>query len=143
MRVLLWMLLLFLTLSCDKSQRPPAKTSVSTESRSPVAKSSSRPAGRVQESKDDACEHLLVRFRAVLDQSEGKCVTDDDCACYPAVVNCGGVTDLSTAARLDTLARMHSLASCSPKKGCVARKCSPVCVQGRCTASASALRQQP
>lgn len=119
-----------------------ADTGLNGSSTAPAVRPVANPAQRGSDRQvggDPLCGDLRRRFAALIDERDnGRCRTDSECACYPAVSNCGGASDRATVARLTTLARMYRLSGCPAPGGCAQQRCAPACVQRRCVSSAVA-----
>lgn len=85
--------------------------------------------------KTDPCYMLTEEFYGVLQAASGRCRTDADCARYPAVVDCDGVTDKATAAKLAPLGAQFRKLRCKRAR-CAFRKVlpRPTCREGACKA---------
>lgn len=84
--------------------------------------------------RESRCESIRREFDRVLAKATDTCESDEGCALYPILVNCGGVTDATTAVRL---VRLHDeyrkegcprVISCAPSLAEI-----PACVNGCCT----------
>jgi hypothetical protein len=120
-RWILWAWLLMVSAGC-KEQDPLAKAPQATEG--------ARAA--------DPCGDLKKQVREVLKLPAPRCQKDEECHCYPAVVDCGGVAHRTTVTRLHTLVRLYRLARCPRPKCLAAPTCNPSCVAGKCVQAASA-----
>ena len=97
------------------------------------ARTPPEPAGA--ESLDD-CDDVVSRVREVLGALPSSCAADGDCTCYPGgidgVTDCGGVSDLPTAARIGVFTQDFSRLRCDGSVSCAPRQCLAACVAGRC-----------
>lgn len=83
--------------------------------------------------RESRCESIRREFDGVLATASDTCVNDEGCALYPVLVNCGGVTDAATAARLVELHEKYREMGCPRVIACAPRLAEiPACVNGRC-----------
>ncbi len=83
--------------------------------------------------RESRCESARREFSRVLGEATDTCVSDEGCAIYPVLVNCGGVTDAATAARLMELHEKYREMGCPRVIACAPRIAEiPACVNGRC-----------
>lgn len=86
----------------------------------------------------DPCAELRAEANAILRAPALACSNDEDCACYPAIIDCGGVRDDSTAQRLIELSERRSAMDCGYRDmegnqfNCAPRRCVPRCSAGAC-----------
>ena len=84
--------------------------------------------------RESRCDSIRREFDGVLANAAGTCVSDEGCALYPVLVNCGGVTDAATAKRLAELHERYRQEGCPGVIACAPRLAEfPACVNGRCT----------
>lgn len=84
--------------------------------------------------RESRCESIRREFDGVLVNAADTCESDEGCALYPILVNCGGVTDAVTAARLTELQKKYRMEGCPRVISCAPRLAEfPACVNGRCT----------
>lgn len=83
--------------------------------------------------RESRCESIRREFDGVLANASDTCVSDEGCALYPVLVNCGGVTDAATAKRLTELHDKYRQEGCPRVIACAPRIAEiPACVNGRC-----------
>jgi len=85
-----------------------------------------------------SCETLRARAATLLSTPAAACESDDECGCYPAFIDCGGVRDATSAATLAEIAEAGSAASCGYVNAegstfnCAPWECVPTCEAGAC-----------
>jgi hypothetical protein len=81
------------------------------------------------------CASIVAKYDGLV-ATGGACSTDKDCACFNGGVSpktgCGGVSDRTTATKLDQLRADYSTAKCGNRINCAAWACDPKCTSGRC-----------
>jgi len=128
--------LLLLALSPAGCRRQADRTPPPSTTPPPPNQAAKR-AADASPSTEDPCASLRAQFRQVLAAGASRtCQRAEQCGCYPALTDCGGVADAVTVERLRTLARMFRLAGCSLPRCDAQVPCRPACVGGRCVSSA-------
>ena len=85
------------------------------------------------------CAEIRQEAAAIVPLPDPACESDDDCACSPAIVDCGGPRHRSTVDRLRPLAEEARELGCDHRSAdgarfnCAPRRCVPRCSSaGRC-----------
>lgn len=82
------------------------------------------------------CDQRRERAQALITEAPAACASDADCACYPAFVNCGGVTDRERASAITSLKTDGRDCGYENLEGqsfnCAPRRCTPRCHEGTC-----------
>lgn len=117
------LLLLGLPVGCDRSETEPSPPTSPLE-----------PA----HVPEDPCGALRASIRVVLTGQSLACETDADCGCYPAMIDCGGVTDTETAVLLNEMHARFVEHECPYENeddafNCAPWECTPKCTAGMCS----------
>lgn len=86
----------------------------------------------------DPCAEIRAEANDILQEPALACASDEDCSCYPAIIDCGGVSDNTTAQRLVEVDRRRIAADCGYRDldgngfNCAPWECVPECSLGRC-----------
>ncbi|MFT5355898.1 MAG: hypothetical protein ACI9KE_003118 [Polyangiales bacterium] len=86
----------------------------------------------------DPCASLRSETNAILVEPIAECLVDEDCVCYPAFIDCGGVRDQATAQRLVEMDERRLAAGCDyidlegNAFNCAPWECAPRCSDGMC-----------
>lgn len=84
--------------------------------------------------QDSSCDKVGAAFRKALAEATGKCEADADCAAWPILFDCGGITDKLSADKLRALREVWRAQKCGLGVQCAARiRELPICVEGECT----------
>ena len=95
-------------------------------------------ASPAQRTTPDECGALRVQTAAILETPAEGCESDDDCGCYPALIDCGGVRDAASAEALRLISLASQEASCGYRRmngarfNCAPRRCIAACNDGNC-----------
>ncbi len=133
---------LIATAACKApAANPPATATASapaTPSVAPSETASPVPRNRIDPTPDPVthpCVVVQAKFKKRVDEANGACKKDLDCACYNPVhgdLGCGGVTDSVTAAALRKMEDEFHRLGCAWPHQCAPWACTPKCVSGRC-----------
>lgn len=87
----------------------------------------------------DPCESLRERAAALLATPSAACESDDDCRCYPAFIDCGGVRDVASVQAYGEIVQAGRAADCGYANAngetfnCAPWQCTPTCRNQACT----------
>ena len=116
------LLLLSLTLLACPGNKAPAKD---------PAPPPATPAAPKQEGP--SCDERKQSFKKILTEASGLCEVDADCAPWPILFDCGGITGRYTAEKLRAIRKQWRDKKCGLGVRCAARmRQIPVCVDGIC-----------
>lgn len=138
MRIVSFFLCL-LAVACNEPSRNQSPHSPSPENHvGEVAPEASEPASEPAAEPNDPCPQLRAETHAILQEPAAACASDEDCECYPAFIDCGGVMDSATAERLVEVDVRRRAAGCDYIDihgngfNCAPWECSPRCQAGVC-----------
>lgn len=86
----------------------------------------------------DPCAELRAETNTILREPAVACSSDEECTCYPAFIDCGGVRDSATAQRLIEVNERRIAADCDyidfrgNAFNCAPWECVPQCSAGVC-----------
>lgn len=92
----------------------------------------------VEPEATSTCTSLREQAAALLATPSAACESDDDCGCYPAFIDCGGVRDATSAAAFGQIAGAGREADCGYHTvsgeafNCAPWQCVPVCRNQSC-----------
>ena len=128
---------LFVLLACSdpapSAQAPSAETNLGETN---VAATGVDNAPSVEQGP---CALLRAETHAILQEPDVACSTDEECTCYPAFIDCGGVRDDASAQRLIEVDERRRGAACDyidldgNPFSCAPWHCVPNCSAGVCS----------
>ncbi|MBK9001667.1 MAG: hypothetical protein IPM35_38590 [Myxococcales bacterium] len=125
---------LLVLLACACGREPVAPAEPTPEPPRPVEPAATGAAVAPSAASPDPCQAIRDRFNQELAKRTDQCSTASDCACHGAEGGgCGGVTDSSTAKRLEPISKEFHDKKCRYTVQCAPWACEPKCQNGRCT----------
>lgn len=119
-------LLLMVQAGCKGDAKPQVTSD-------PATPQPTKPVPEPVREKGPTCDELGESFRTALTAATGKCETDEQCAVYPILFDCGGIIDKASADKMRALRQIWREKECGMGVQCAARiRQIPICVDGEC-----------